>query len=82
MSATWIAVACTEHVRRGRQGGFMQVCHGKAAQLRRIQPGDAVAYYSPTIALGGKALSRSFTAAGIVAEGEPYVVDMGADFRP
>jgi hypothetical protein len=82
MSAAWIAVACAEHVRRGRQGGFMQVCHGKAAPLRRIQPGDAVAYYSPTIALGDKAPCRSFTAAGIVTEREPYVVDMGAGFRP
>jgi len=82
MSAAWIAVACAEHVRRGRQGGFMQVCHGKAAPLRRIQPGDAVAYYSPTIALGGKAPCRSFTAAGTVTEREPYVVDMGAGFRP
>jgi len=82
MSSAWIAVACAAHVRRGRQGGFMQVCHGKAAPLRRIQPGDAVAYYSPTIALGGKAPCRSFTAAGIVAEGEPYVVDRGAGFKP
>ena len=48
MSANWIAVASAEHVRRGREGGFMQVCHGKAAPLRRIQPGDGVVYYSPT----------------------------------
>jgi hypothetical protein len=26
----------------------MQVCHGKAAPLRRVQPGDRVVYYSPT----------------------------------
>jgi hypothetical protein len=82
MSAAWIAVACAEHVRRGREGGFMQVCHGKGAPLRRLRPGDAIAYYSPTIALGGKAPCRSFTAAGIVAEGEPYVFDMGAGFQP
>ncbi len=53
MRAAWIAVACAEHVRRGREGGFMQVCHGKAVPLRRIQPGDGVAYYSPTRELGG-----------------------------
>jgi hypothetical protein len=82
MSAAWIAVACAEHVRRGREGGFMQVCHGKAAPLRRLRPGDAIAYYSPTIALGGKAPCRSFTAAGMVAEGEPYGFDMGAGFQP
>ena len=60
----------------------MQVCHGKAAPLRRIQPGDGVAYYSPTISFGGRAPYRAFTAAGIVAEGNPYVVDMGQGFRP
>ena len=47
----WIAVASAEHVRIGRSQGFMQVCHGKAAPLRRIQPGDGVVYYSPTSVL-------------------------------
>jgi hypothetical protein len=31
----WIAVASAEHAQRGRSEGFMQVCHGKAAPLRR-----------------------------------------------
>jgi len=31
------------------RAGFMQVCHGKAAPLRRIQPHDRVACYSPTL---------------------------------
>jgi len=29
VKSAWIAVACAEHVRRGREGGFMQVCHGR-----------------------------------------------------
>lgn len=33
---SWIAVASAEHVRSGRAQGFMQVCHGKAAPLRRL----------------------------------------------
>jgi len=44
----WIAVASAEHVRRGQSEGFMQVCHGKAAPLRRVRPGNRVVYYSPT----------------------------------
>ena len=48
MSRSWIAVASAEHVRRGVALGIMQVGHGKAAPLRRIQPGDRVAYYSPS----------------------------------
>lgn len=39
MSNNWIAVASAEHVRIGRAGGFMQVCHGKATPLRRVKPG-------------------------------------------
>jgi hypothetical protein len=60
----------------------MQVCHGKAAPLRRIRPGDGVVYYSPTTALGGGEPLQPFTAIGRARQGDPYVVDMGAGFRP
>ncbi len=61
----WIAVASAEHVRRGQAGGFMQVCHGKATPLKRIQPGDWVAYYSPTETFKGKDKLQAFTAVGL-----------------
>ncbi|UVK47405.1 EVE domain-containing protein [Mesorhizobium sp. AR07] len=82
MSAHWIAVASAEHVRRGRQGGFMQVNHGKAAPLRRVKPGDGIVYYSPTTILGEKDGLQAFTAIGTVREGEPYQGDMGGGFTP
>ena len=82
MSRNWIAVASAEHVRIGRVGGFMQVCHGKAAPLRRIRPGDRVVYYSPTDKFGGQAPLRCFTALGRVLPGEPYQADMGNGFVP
>lgn len=78
MTAYWIAVASAEHVRRGRAQGFMQVCHGKLAPLRRVKPGDLVAYYSPTVSFGGQDALRAFTAIGTVREGEPYLVETGA----
>ena len=78
----WIAVASAEHVRLGRSQGFMQVCQGKAAPLRRISPGDAVTYYSPTECFGGSERLQAFTAIGIVGPGAPYQVDMGDGFRP
>ena len=77
MGSNWIAVACAEHVRRGRAGGFMQVCHGKAAPLRRLEPGDRVVYYSPSETMGGTDRLQAFTALGTVRAGEPYRVDMG-----
>ncbi|MBZ9964314.1 EVE domain-containing protein [Mesorhizobium sp. BR1-1-2] len=82
MSAYWIAVASAQHVRRGREGGFMQVNHGKAAPLRRVQPGHGIVYYSPTTILGEKDGLRAFTAIGTVRAGEPYQGDMDGGFTP
>src|ERR1700741_30576 len=78
----WIGVASAEHVRIGRSQGFMQVSHGKAAPLRRISPGDRIAYYPPSETLGGKDRLQAFTAIGVVKQGVPYQVDMGRGFRP
>ena len=82
MARHWIAVASADHVRRGVAGGFMQVCHGKAGPLRRIEPGDGVAYYSPSESFGGKDRLQAFTAIGTVRPGAPYLFDMGSGFRP
>jgi hypothetical protein len=82
VSACWLAVASAEHVRRGREGGFMQVCHGKGAPLRRIKPGDGVIYYSSTVTFGRNDGLRAFTAIGHVREGEPYQFDMGHGVIP
>ena len=82
MSRNWVAVASAEHVRLGRSRGFMQVCHGKAAPLRRIQPGDGVVYYSPTDVFRGKDRLQSFTAIGVVRGDAPYQADMGGGLCP
>ena len=76
----WIAVASADPARRGRDEmapGFMQVGHGKLAPLKRVQPGDRVAYYSPTLTMGAKDGFQSFVSIGIVQPGEPYAFDMG-----
>ncbi|MBB3136124.1 hypothetical protein FHS26_003872 [Rhizobium pisi] len=82
MAHAWIAVASAEHVRIGRRAGFMQVCHGKAAPLRRIRPGDRVIYYSPTVTFGGKDRLQAFTAIGMARDVSPYQVEMETGFRP
>jgi len=60
----------------------MQVCHGKAAPLRRIKSGDLVVYYSPTITFHGEDKLQAFTAIGIAKAVEPYQADMGGGFCP
>ncbi|WP_336762110.1 EVE domain-containing protein [Asaia sp. VD9] len=78
----WIAVASAEHVERGKSLGIMQVCHGKAAPLRQISPGDRVIYYSPVSRFGGKDRLQAFTAIGTVVDTMPYQVEMSEGFRP
>lgn len=78
----WLGVACASHVRRGRAEGFMQLCHGRAAPLRRLQPGDGIVYYSPTTDMGVPDGYRSLTAIGRVRTGEPYRVTMAPGFDP
>ena len=82
MPKNWIAVASAAHARCGREGGYMQVCHGKLAPIRRLRPGDRVAYYSPTITMGGKDTCQSFVSIGLVQKGDPYPFDVGGGFVP
>jgi hypothetical protein len=81
----WIAVASAEHARRGCEtpgAGYMQVCHGKCAPLKRVLAGDRVAYYSPALTMGGKDKFQRFVSIGVVQAGEPYAFDMGGGFVP
>lgn len=81
----WIAVACAAHARRGcavPEQGYMQVCHGKYAPLKRVAPGDRVSYYSPTVTMGGRDTLQAFVSIGIVQPGAPYEFDMGGGFVP
>jgi hypothetical protein len=76
----WIGVASADHVAIGRAGGFCQVNHGKAGPLKRVQPGDGIAYYSPVRRMGGADRVQAFTAIGIVRPGDIYQGEMGGGF--
>ena len=82
MSKNWIAVASHDHVKRGKQEGFMQVNHGKLAPLKRIHPNDFVIYYSPVEIFKTREPLQAFTAFGRVKDVEPYMGDMGGGFTP
>ncbi len=82
MMANWIAIASANHVNVGREGGFMQVCHGKSRPLARTSPGDTVIYYSPACEMRGKDRLQSFTAAGTIIDRDIYQFDMGGGFVP
>lgn len=82
MTRYWIGVASHEHVQRGVQGGFAQVCHGKIATLKYMSEGDWLIYYSPIFSFGRKDACRCFTAIGTVNKGKPYTFEMSKDFIP
>ena len=82
MTRYWMGVASHEHVQRGIEGGFAQVCHGKLSTLKYMSEGDWIIYYSPTYSFGGKDVCRCFTAIGTISKEEPYTFEMSEDFIP
>jgi hypothetical protein len=78
----WVGVASKDHVMKGVQGGFSQLCHGKSNPLKRLATGDWIVYYSPCTAMNGGEIVQAFTAVGQILEGEPYLFDMGNGFIP
>lgn len=64
----WIGVVSASHVFRGAEGGFAQLCHGKAAPLKRMQAGDWLIYYSPRTDMQNGEPLQAFTAIGQVQD--------------
>lgn len=78
----WVNTVSLEHVLLGVAGGFTQADHGRDTRLRRLRRGDGLAFYSPRTAMAtGKPL-QCFTALGVVADDEPYRVEMRPGFEP
>ncbi len=81
-SRYWIGVASKDHVMRGVEGSFCQLCHGKSNPLKRLTPGEWIVYYSPRTAINGGEVVQAFTAIGQILQGEPYLFDIGGGFVP
>lgn len=74
----WIGVAAAAHVRVGIEGGFAMFAHGRHDAVKRVAPGDWVAYYSPREGMKEGAELRAFTAIGQALEGGPREREMMA----
>lgn len=77
----WLGVVSKEHVTRGVDGGFAQVCHGKKGPLARMKKDDWLIYYSPGYRLGKSDL-KAFTAIGKVVDEDVFQFKMSPDFVP
>ena len=78
----WVGVASEDHVKAAVTGGFVQLGHGKMAPVRRLRPGDLIAFYSPRAQMQAGLLVRKFTALGRVAQREPYLYAQSSTFEP
>lgn len=81
-SRCWIGVVTASHVKRAVQGGFAQLCHGKAAPLRRMSLHDWLIYYSPRTDMSKGESLQAFTAIGQVADDRVYEYQMSESFVP
>jgi hypothetical protein len=80
----WIGVVSRDHVENAVAHGFVQLNHGKAAPLERMQAGDGFAFYSPRESYPEGATLQAFTAIGSVADAPIYeatMPELGRIFR-
>ena len=82
MTKYWINTIAREHVLRGVSGGFTQANHGSPHNLKRLQKGDGIIFYSGKTAYPEGEPYQQFTALGIVTDDDPYQVAMTPDFHP
>ncbi|KQB39645.1 EVE domain-containing protein [Flavobacterium aquidurense] len=78
----WIAAISKEHTKRAINGGFIQVCHGKQAPLKRMQKEDYLLVYSSKITMEENEKCQAFTALGKVIDDEVYDFQMTENFVP
>ena len=71
----WIGVASNDHVASAVNEGFVQLSHGKAAPVERLQPGDGFLWYSPRTTYPSGPMLQAFTAIGRVGDGPIYEVN-------
>lgn len=81
-SRYWIGVVSASHVNLAIEGGFAQLCHGKAAPLRKMSPGDWLIYYSPRTDMSKGKPVQAFTAIGQVTDNDTYKHQVSESFMP
>lgn len=78
----WVATISKEHIQRGVEGQFIQVCHGKEAPLKRMKKGDWLLVYSSKVSMEGTEKCQEFTAVGQVQDEAVYPFQMTEHFIP
>lgn len=82
MTRFWIAAISKEHILRGVEGNFVQVCHGKQAPLKRMKKNDYIVVYSSKKSMEESQKYQKFTAIGKVIDDAIYPFQMSENFIP
>ena len=82
MKKYWINTVSFDHLKRGIEGGFTQANHGKAINIKKLSKDDMIVFYSPKTKFENGEPLQKFTAIGIIADTEPYQVEMTQTFHP
>lgn len=77
-----MGVASHDHVLKGVNGGFAQLCHGKETPLKKMNIGDWLIYYSAKQSFKENKPYQKFTAIGKVIDENIYRFDMENGFLP
>lgn len=78
----WLAIISLEHARVAASSGFLQVCHGKAAPLRRTSAGDEFFIYSPKTGMSSGESVMAITYRGNFDDNRVYQFEQAPGFTP
>ncbi|CDG22242.1 conserved protein of unknown function [Xenorhabdus poinarii G6] len=78
----WIAVISRAHARIAADSGFLQVCHGKAAPLRKTRAGDEVFIYCPRSEIGSGEILKTVEYQCVFNDDDIYQVEQFPGFKP
>ena len=72
----WVSSVNLDQVLLGVESGSTQAAPARETRLRRLGRGDQIAFFSPRAAAGAARPLQRFTALGVVADDEPFLVDL------
>ena len=78
----FIASISKEHADIGIKNGFIQVCHGKQAPLKRMKANDKILIYSAKLKMESKEKFQKFVGLGEIIDNEIFQFQMNEDFCP
>lgn len=78
----FINTVSKDHVKIGKENGFVQAGHGKKKPLLKLSKDDYVIFYSPGTSLKNGEKLQAFTAVCKIKDDSIYSVEINNSFKP